>query len=51
MMTHVLAILGLIAAVIVWHLIQRHAFGPDGATACGRPRKNSDCENRWDEID
>ena len=50
MLTHLLAILGLIVAVILWHLVQRWAFGPEGATACGKPRSgNRDCENRWGE--
>lgn len=51
-MTHVLAVLGMTAAIIGWHLIQRYAFGPEGATACGKPKADpSSCENRWDLID
>ncbi len=51
MLTHALAILGLVAAIIGWYLVQRLAFGPDGATACGKPLgQENDCDNRWDLV-
>ncbi len=52
MLTHLIAILGLTGAVIGWYLIQRYAFGPEGATACGKPKAGpSSCESRWDALD
>ncbi len=51
-MIHVLAILGMTAAIIGWYLVQRYAFGPEGSTACGKPRAGQPgCESRWDELD
>lgn len=43
MLTHLFAILGLALAVIVWHLVQVLAHGPEGATACGGSNDGSGC--------